>query len=69
VFVLGYWSYGEKKFRSGLVFLVTWNKLNTHQLPNTPTADTHPKKSRTHPQTHKKIHGIHSYSNNPHKNT
>ena len=25
VFVLGYWSYGEKKFGSGLVFLVTWN--------------------------------------------
>jgi hypothetical protein len=25
VFVLGYWSYGEKKFGSWLVFLVTWN--------------------------------------------
>jgi len=25
MFVLGYWSYGEKKFGSGLVFFVTRN--------------------------------------------
>ena len=61
--------WGKKNFGSGLVFLVTWNKPNTHPLPNTPTADTHLKKSRTHPQTQQKIHGIPSHGDNPHKNT
>jgi hypothetical protein len=27
-----------------------------------------PKNEWNHPQTHKKIHGIHSHGNNPHKN-
>jgi len=32
------------------------------------TQHTHPETRRTPPQTHKKIHGIHSHGNNPHKN-
>ena len=32
VFVLGYWSYGEKKFGSWLVFLVTGMTAKVHSI-------------------------------------